>query len=365
MGGAERQWSILIPAMRDRGFEVSVLTLVAEGPFFDELLSRGIRLTCARMRRRTDLAGLRRALRHSKLRPDMVVTQSINAHVVGHLIARRTRAAHVTTEHAGPGAPTQMHRTALTRLVGPRVDRAIAVSRAQIPRLIELGYRPERISLIPNGVPKPTVTEAASSVRSRLGVRASDFLAVLAATLRPEKSAEVFLRAVQEAHRRDPRVRGLIAGGGPELERLQKLAGGDGVIRVLGERSDIPDILNAADVACLSSSAEGVPMALLEAMALGKPCIATEVGGVPEAVEHEETGLLVPEGNDKAFTAALLRLASDQALSKQFGRAARERHRARFAVERMIEDYGATFAEVLQRTHASETKDPSRRSRKE
>ena len=178
-----------------------VLTLVDEGPFFHELLAQGIEARCARMRRRTDLAGLRRALRQVEPRPDLVVTHSINAHVVGHLIARRAGAPHVTTEHAGPGVPSRAHREGLARLVGPRVDRAIVVSRFQIPRLLRQGYRPERIRVIHNAVPELIASADPASVRASFGVREGEFLAVLVATLRPEKSADVFVRAVQQANR--------------------------------------------------------------------------------------------------------------------------------------------------------------------
>jgi glycosyltransferase involved in cell wall biosynthesis len=361
VGGAERQWSILIPALGEHGFDPCVLTLVDEGPFFHELLSRGIRMTCARMRHRTDLPGLRRAFRLVEFQPALVVTQSINAHVIGHLIARRVHSPHITTEHGGPGAPSQVHRNALHRLVGPRVDHAIAVSGVQIPRLLDFGYKPERIRVVPNGVPEPIPTQTSSVVRPRFGVRGNDFLAVLVATLRPEKSVEVFIRAVQKAHRGDPRVRALVVGGGPELEHVRRLAGEDGVVRVLGERLDVPEILNAADVACLSSSAEGVPMALLEAMALGKPVVATDVGGIPEAVEHENTGLLVPAGDVESFATALLRLAADRALAERFARAAKERHRARFGVDKMIGDYVMAFHDVLRSTKCKHLGHPAPR----
>jgi glycosyltransferase involved in cell wall biosynthesis len=89
------------------------------------------------------------------------------------------------------------------------------------------------------------------------------------------------------SHRADPRVRGLILGGGPEADRLRELAGDDHVVQVLGERRDVPDMLSASDVSCLSSAAEGVPVSLLEAMALGKPVVASDVGGVAEAVVAE------------------------------------------------------------------------------
>jgi hypothetical protein len=138
IGGAERQWSQLIPSLRDRGYNVTVLTLVDEGPFFEELRLRAIDVRCARMRHRLDVIGLIWALRQHELRPAVVVTQSINAHVVGHLIARRVGSPHIATEHLGdgPGTPRARHREALTRIVAPRVDCAIAVTARQISRLL-------------------------------------------------------------------------------------------------------------------------------------------------------------------------------------------------------------------------------------
>jgi glycosyltransferase involved in cell wall biosynthesis len=345
VGGAEKQWSLLIPALRAE-FEVAVLTLVSEGPFFEELRSQGICSACAHMRSRADIRGLRRALRAVTFRPHLVFTHSINAHMVGHVIARRAGAAHIANEHAGPGAPTRLHRDLLTRLVASRVDRVIAVSNVQVPRLARLGYPPDKMSVIHNGVAPPAPTELARSVRARLGVRQEEFLALLIATLRPEKTAHLFVSAVQKAHGEDPRVRGLVVGGGPEEERLRELAGTDGVVQVLGERLDVPNMINAADVSCLSSTAEGVPMSLLEAMASAKPVIATDVGGVAEAVEAGTTGILVPVGDEEGFVEALLKLASDPGLARLLGEAGRERHRAVFSLERMVAEYSRAFEEV-------------------
>jgi glycosyltransferase involved in cell wall biosynthesis len=179
-------------------------------------------------------------------------------------------------------------------------------------------------------------------------VRPDEFLAVLVATLRPEKSAHVFVSAVRKAHSADPRVRGVIAGGGSDLERIRDLAGDDRVVQVLGERLDVPDLLSAADASCLSSTAEGVPMALLEAMALAKPVIATDVGGVSQAVEPGKTGLLVDVGDEEAFAEALVRLAVDPELARRLGEAGRQRHRDFFGVERMVGEYARVFQETLE-----------------
>jgi glycosyltransferase involved in cell wall biosynthesis len=349
VGGAERQWSLLIPRLRPR-FEVSLLTLVGEGPFFGQLRADGVAVDCARMRRRTDLRGWRRALRHADDKPDLVVTQSINADIVGNVIAVRAHAAHVSTAHfnVGPGAPRSRYRDVLARLLAPRVDGVIAVSEAQLPRLQELGCRAGGIRIVANGVERPVVARPPQEVRKALGIEPGKLLALLVATLRPEKRADLFVAAVRHAHTADPRVIGVIAGGGPELEHVRAAAGGDGVVRVLGPRSDVPDLMSAADVVCLSSDAEGVPMVLLEAMALGRAVVATSVGGVSEAVDGEETGLLVPTSDERAFAVALLKLATDPELRLRLGERAEKRHRERFGVDRMVEEYAQVFDAVLE-----------------
>jgi glycosyltransferase involved in cell wall biosynthesis len=346
VGGAERQWSLLIPRLRPQ-FDVSVLTLVGEGPFFWQLRAAGVPVDCAHMRRRTDLRGWRRALRHAEDKPDLIVTQGINADIVGSAIASRAGAAHVITAHAGPGVPSARHRELLARILAPRVDGVIAVSEAQLPRLQQLGHRSDVIRIVANGVERPAVARPAPEVREALGISPSEFLALLVATLRPEKRADLFIGAVRRANAVDPRVRGIVAGGGPELERVRALAASDRVVQVLGFRVDVPDLIGAADVTCLSSDAEGVPMALLEGMSLGRPAIATRVGGVSEAVVDEETGLLVPPDDEAAFAQALLTLATEPELRGRMGEAALRRHGELFGIDRMVEEYAQVFEAVL------------------
>jgi len=129
---------------------------------------------------------------------------------------------------------------------------------------------------------------------------------------------------VRRAHAADSRVRGVLAGGGSELERVRVSAGSDGVVQVLGARTDAPDLMGAADAVCLASDAEGVPMAILEAMALGRPVVATDVGGVSEAVESGVTGLLVPPNRPAQLAAAFEQLVFDPELRERLGAAGRQ-----------------------------------------
>jgi glycosyltransferase involved in cell wall biosynthesis len=347
-GGAQRHWAILIRALAERNVRAALLTLAEEGPLFEEVRSAGVPALCARMSRRTDRAGLLRALTFAKgHRPDVIVTRGVSAQLMGVALARRARAPHVMNEHTpclpdGSFLPMRPHQRLLTRLVAGRVDRVIAVTGSQVPPLVELGYRPDRIEVVPNGVfaerLRPSLPRPAA--RAELGLGEKDFAALLVAALRPEKRVDAFVAAVVGAHRSDPRVRGLVAGSGRELERLRPLAlGSNGSVRLLGERGDVPDLLAAADAVCLASEAEALPMVLLEAMALGRPVIATTVGGAREAVVPGETGFLVDPGDERALADALLALAADSSTARRLGEAGRKRQRERFDGERMVEGY--------------------------
>jgi len=348
-GGAERHWSILLPALRDRGFEPTVLTLAREGHFFHELRAAGIQVHCARMRDRTDFRGLRRALSFSRGTPDLVVSQSVSALVVGQFLAVRSDSPHIEIEHSPPGFSLRPHQRPLVRLCAPQIDCVVAVSQAQLPRLMRLGYRRERIRVIPNGVPQLKPHRRRSAMRSALRLDDSDFVAVLVAFLSPRKRADLFLQSIVTANRSDNRVRGLIVGGGPELPRISDLAAGTGhVVQVLGDRSDIADLLNSADVVCLTSAGggEAMPLALIEGMSVGRPIISTDVGGVREIVASDATGVVVESDDDgREFVTALLGLAADPKRAERLGRAGRARYEQFFHSDRMIDSYALIFSE--------------------
>jgi L-malate glycosyltransferase len=349
-GGAERIWALLIPALAARGFRVRVLTLVEEGAFFHELRSKGVDVRCAHMSRRTDVSGLRRAFGYLPDDVDLIVSQSVNAQTVGALMARKARVPHVTIDHAGPGLTLRLHRRLLLRVVARTVDVLVAVSPLQLERLLPLGFAGERIQIIPNAVEPLDPTEARDETRRRLGLADHDVVALLVADLRPVKNARAFVEAVAEAHDTDTRIRGLVVGDGPEFPRVSAVAAAShGVVELLGARLDVANLMNAADVVCLTSRTEGQPLVILEAMSLGRAVVSTAVGGVTEFGVDEETGLLVPEGDRAAFARALVKLAEAPELRLRLGEAGRLRHRERFSAARMVDAYASTFREVIER----------------
>ena len=349
IGGAERQWATLIPALQERGFDVSVVTLAEEGAFFDELRERGVDVMCAHMTRRTDLAGLRRAFTALAGGVDLVVSQSVSAQVVGALMALRGRVPHVTIDHTPPEVRLRRHQRALLRGVARSADLLVVVSARQLEPLLSLGFRRGRTRIIPNGAEELRPTAERADVRVRLGLSDHDVVAILVADLRPQKDAHVFVEAVAGAHARDDRVRGLVVGAGPEQQRVSAaVARTGGAVTMLGARLDVADLVNASDIVCLSSFGEALPLALLEGMSLGKPIVSTDVGGVSEAVVHGETGLLVPPREPDALAEAVLALARDPALRRRLGEAGRSRQRELFSADAMADSYAEAFRRMLE-----------------
>ena len=184
-GGAQRQWAILAPGLADRGFDVSVMTLDGRGVYFEELLARGVPIACARLRHRADPIGLARGAAWGA-RSSAVLTHGVSAHLVGHVLARRHRAAHVVTEHLGDDPlgmrPLRRHQQLLLRPMRPRANAVVAAAVSQTEHLVRDGY-PDAIRVIANGVADDPPVRDRGAVRAELGVAPSAFLAVLVAAL--------------------------------------------------------------------------------------------------------------------------------------------------------------------------------------
>jgi glycosyltransferase involved in cell wall biosynthesis len=356
-GGAERHWATLIPALARRGAEVRLVCLYDEGPLFAEVTAAGVAAECLGLGGPGDVRGGRRVLAEARGRPGAVVTRTVSPQLLGQVVARRAGAAHVFNEHtpltpAGELLAMRPRQRLLTRLVAPRVDRVIEVSERQAAPLVRLGYRRERIVTVPNGVfdsdREPSADRVA--VRASLGLGEDEFGVLCVANLRPEKGVDAFVEAVARARSEGARhVRGLVAGDGPERGRLERLAADRDGVRLLGSRGDAPDLMAACDAVALLSEAEALPMSILEAMALGRPVVTSDVGGAAEAVADGETGMVVPPGDTAAAAAALAALAADPARARSMGEAGRKRQRERFDGEAMVDGYWHALEEVATR----------------
>lgn len=189
----------------------------------------------------------------------------------------------------------------------------------------------------------PKVARSRGEVRTELGLDDATRLIVSASRLQPQKDLPVMF----EALRRVDRAVLAVAGQGPletELRERVSRMGLDGVVRFLGFRADVADLIAAADVFCLSSVWEGIPLAVQEAILLGTPVVGTRVGGMPEIVEDGKSGRLVPPGDPSALASALTEVVDDPALARRYSDAALAALRDRFSTERMLERLKELYA---------------------
>jgi glycosyltransferase involved in cell wall biosynthesis len=163
----------------------------------------------------------------------------------------------------------------------------------------------------------------------------------------------MFLKAAALTLQEAPHTFFVIAGDGPERNKLEQLARELGIVdqvRFLGVVANVPAILKTVDVSVLSSVHEALPLTLLEAMAAARPVVATDVGSVCEIVEDGVNGFLVPSGATEQFAQAVLRLLRDPDLARRFGQAGRKKVEQKFTVERMVSRCEALFTEWIDST---------------
>ena len=271
----------------------------------------------------------------------------------------RRRPAMIFTEH-GRHYPDQrkLKRVVANKFLLGRADRVTAVGRFVKRALVNNeGISPDRIEVIYNGI-DPARFDLAdrdrvrAAVRNELGLRCDQPVALQVARFHPVKDHATSLRAFARVIADVSDAVLLLAGAGEMISEMQALAGQLGLgdrARFLGERSDVADLMAAADVFVLSSVSEGVSVTLLEAMGAKLPIAATAVGGNEEVVAHDESGLLSPRGDADALGANLAALLGSADLRARMGRAGHARLLERFTQDRMHECYAALYDQMLGR----------------
>ncbi len=281
----------------------------------------------------------------------LVHCHNFGAFVYGALAGRLASCRGILYTAHGPDFPCEKRRRLFQRL--PLADHIIAVSEKVRRSAVErVGIPPERVTTIVNGIDVRGFSASAQGpkVRSELGAKADTPLVGSVARLSWEKDHETLFRAFSRLLPEHPDVRLLVVGDGPLRrsleERVRDLALGDAV-QFLGTRRDVPDVLAALNVFVLASREEGLPVALLEAMAAGLPVVATSVGGIPDVVVDGETGLLVPPGDPARLSEAIFRLMNNGEEARAMGREASKRVAERFDVSRMVRAYEDVYLRVL------------------
>ncbi|MCA9246488.1 MAG: glycosyltransferase [Planctomycetales bacterium] len=233
----------------------------------------------------------------------------------------------------------------LNRRLTPLNDAFIGVAPSHGRHLIEVEKFPEhKVFVIPNGVDTEIFApdEVSSKLRDELKLPSGAPVAGIVARLGEEKNHELFLRMASRVVQTASNAQFLIVGDGPlrsQLEsRTRELSLADNV-QFLGARPDVPELLRALDVFVLTSKMEANPVSILEAMASGKPVVATRVGSVPETVKDGQTGYLVSSGDEDALTNRVTELLLNTDRAQQFGQAARKRVVDNWSLSGMVSGY--------------------------
>jgi glycosyltransferase involved in cell wall biosynthesis len=213
------------------------------------------------------------------------------------------------------------------------------------------GCPADKIVVIPNGINDEFVANGSrEQERAALGFESRDHVIGTLGRLAWKKGHEYFLEAASVVLRADPQAIFAVVGDGPLRGPLEEKARTLGIahrVKFLGQRLDSQAVISLFDIFVLPSVIEGMPNALLEAMALEKPVVVTDAGGNAEVVRHNESGLVVPTRDAEALARAILQLLKDPALAQRYATSARQSVRQRFSFRQTLQAMETLYEEML------------------
>lgn len=291
----------------------------------------------------------------------VIHTHSSKAGALGRTAAllSRSRAALVHTPHTFAFNFTEQFSPrkrrfflGVERLLGRATARMVHVSESERTEALGFGIMPrERTVVIPNGIdPAPYAAADGTALRRELGIPERGLLVGAVGLLNEAKGHAHLVAAAGRVLERVPDARFAIAGEGPlrgALEAQIARAGLGERVRLLGYRTDVPELLAALDVLAMPSLWEGLPYVVLEAMAAGLPVVATDVNGCRDVVVAGATGELVAPADPAALAEALSRVLADGELRLRFGRAGRARVAREFSLDAMLQHYVALYRSLV------------------
>lgn len=349
-------------AARDAGFDVLVLTHVAEHGSLIE--AAGLRLIPLEIDRRSlnPVAGLNTFFRILRVfraeKPDILHHVALKPILLGSLAAKFLKSSKVLNAIVGGGYLftsqkiairylRPIFKTALRLLVNANRAKVVFENPDDLNAFVMERYvRPQDAVLIRGAGVDP-------GQYRRVPLMSSVPIVLLSARLLWDKGIGEFVEAARILRNEGVSARFVIVGGvdpgnraSIDTETLEAWRS-EGVVEFWGFRSDMPEVLAQASIACLPSYREGLPKALLEAMATGLPCVTTDVPGCREAVRHGDNGLLVPAKNSRALAQALDKLIQDSSMRERMGARGRERVEKEFSSDLVIRETLALYREML------------------
>ena len=363
-GGGERVFSQIIRGLNKERFSVFVASNPG-GIFEKKIMEAGVKIDPLDMTHRYNIGTISQLKKIIKTRDVQIVhSQGGRADFFSRTAARIANVPIIISSMAMlvEGYDVSILRKGLYVLIDRWTERwvnkFIVLSEAMRQSLIERHkIPPGNIVKIHNGIEieeyNPDLKEVRNKkleVKRALGLKNNTLVIGAIGRLVWQKGFKYLIRAAPEVLDKFPKARFLIVGEGPLKNKLiltsEKLNVADRITFV-GFRSDIKEILASIDVLAMPSLLEGLPMVLLEAMAMAKPIVATRIDGITEVLENDKTGLLVPAKNSHALAEAIVGILNDKAKANSFGLKAREVVKEKFSVKKMVKEIELAYEKLL------------------
>ena len=356
IGGMERVIMDLCRHVDPNRFRFTICCLSVRGPLADQMEAEGVPVLFSKDQSRVGkyLRGLELGQLFRDLQVDILHTHNTTAFIHGLIGAQIAGVpVRIHTDHCKNYKDERRRWMVMENVASRFIDKMVAVSHHTRDELIRYErIPPSKVTVIHNGInPQPTRTISPAALRAEFGFAPHHRIIGTVGRLQAQKGLDLLLSAAPAVLAACPDVRFLIVGGGSleaELRAQATALGLDGRVVLTGWRNDAIDLLQLFDCFVSTSNFEGLPMVLLEAMAAGKPIVATAVGGVPEAVEDEFNGMTLASRDPQALSAALVRLAQSPSTLARFGANSRSRYEARFTAQAMASAYQRLYEQFLQ-----------------
>ena len=348
--GAEKQLVLLATGLPREVFDVRVTCLTAGGPYEESLRAANIPVTILGKRFQFDPFAFLQLRRHLRARqPDILHTWLFAANSYGRLALPRGASTRVIVSERCVDSWKSWQLRVDRQLVG-RTDCLVGNSQAVVDFYRPLGYPDAKLRVIPNGVevPQPP-TQSREAFLRELKLPADAQVVMAVGRLAPQKRVADLIWSAQLLRQADPRAYLVIIGDGPLRSSLEQYAREVEVtlhVRFLGHRPDAASLLHHADLVWLGSEFEGMSNSLMEAMACGRPIVATTIPPNQELIQHGVHGYLVNVGDSAGFAQFSLKLMHDPDLANRFGNAARLKVDTELSVSRMVERHIALYREI-------------------
>jgi len=357
IGGTERQAVELLKRLDPERYDVRLAVIRNEGPFYREIESRfpdvpEFPLTSFyNVNAIKQLVRLRRLMKRERI--DILHTHDFYSGLIGAAAARLAGVRVLAAQRHLKLSDRRVHTVGM-RLIHRLAHRILVNSEAIRERILEHDHaEAKKIVVVRNGVEQSVSSraQAREKLSRELGTSAEARLIGIAARLQPVKGHRYFLEAAATVLGNEPDAHFVLVGDGPLRPVLEKHATNLGIadrVHLLGDRTDVAQLISAFDLLVLSSLHEGLPNAVMEAMTAGVPVVATAVGGTKELITDGETGYLAAPGDSSALADRILFALRDPN-SANVVEAASARITNTFGMERMVESVGKLYDELMKR----------------